>query len=405
MPYPTNSLILKPEDVDDLSGRVQSAMPPRVLVPFGSGTKTEQFNLPESYTVLSTERLNNVIEYTPEDMTITVQAGMTLARLADVLAENKQRLPLDPPSSSNSFNPPSTSDATVGGVLATNDSGPIRFGRGTARDMVIGMRIVLADGRVIKSGGKVVKNVAGYDLHKLMIGGFGSLGIIAEVTFKLTPMPQSRRLVVLKPPDAVVADKMLERIIRGSTRPTILDLINARAARTIDIDAPNGSLLLVVGYEETTEAVDWQCEQLEDEFAQDAMACTVEDSVRIYDALREWPARSAVWKFKATLPSGCITAFFHQCGWHPISLVARAGNGVVYGRTDEPLSPELRNDLLESTVRESGNLIYQNCPPEAVASRWGKPRGDAFLMAAVKNKFDPQHLFVNGPFAANGVLA
>ena len=133
MPYPLNSLAVKPQDLEDLTLRIQSAMPPQMIVPFGGGTKAEQFTLPKNFTIISTQRLNNVIEYAPDDMTITVQAGMTLAKLADVLAENNQRLPLDPPS---------MNAATVGGVLAANDSGPIRFARGTARDLVIGIFLV-----------------------------------------------------------------------------------------------------------------------------------------------------------------------------------------------------------------------------------------------------------------------
>jgi glycolate oxidase FAD binding subunit len=395
MPYPSNSLSLKPQDLEDLTQQVQSALPPRMLVPLGGGTKAERFTLPKNFTIISTQRLNNVLEYAPDDMTITVQAGITLAKLAGVLAQNHQRLPLDPPS---------MNEATVGGVLAANDSGPIRYARGTARDWVIGMRAVLGEGTIVKSGGKVVKNVAGYDLHKLMIGSMGSLGVIAEVTFKLTPIPESRRLVILKPPDAVAAERMLELIIRGQTRPAMLDLINARAARTMDIDAPPGSLLLVVGFEETAEAVDWQCQRLSEDFGQDAFICTEPDSNRIYEAIREWPAQPAPWKFKANMASSSVTGFFHQCGWHPISLVARAGNGVVYGQTEGPFAPELRAELLESTACDDGNLVYLNAPAELGADRWGRQRGDAFLMAGIKSKADPNRIFANGPFTAKGTM-
>ena len=119
---------------------------------------------------------------------ITVQAGATLGAVQAALAEHGQRLPWDPPISL---------DATIGGLLASGAAGPLRLGYGTPRDWTLGMRVALSDGRVVKSGSKVVKNVAGYDTHKLHLGALGTLGVIVEATFKLAPQPASQRTLLV----------------------------------------------------------------------------------------------------------------------------------------------------------------------------------------------------------------
>src|SRR5262245_4594393 len=125
--------------------------------------------------------LNRVLEHAPEDLTVTVESGRTLAALQADLAKCGQWLSIDPPDPAH---------LTIEKLLATNESGPRRYGYGTIRDSVIGVKVALADGRVIKSGGKVVKNVAGYDLARLFIGAHRSLAVIVEATFKLRPAPE-----------------------------------------------------------------------------------------------------------------------------------------------------------------------------------------------------------------------
>src|SRR5207244_4044972 len=140
--------------------------------------------------ILRTTSLNRLVAFSPADLTITVEAGMTLQQLDATLAPHRLRLPLDPPDYNGR--------ATIGGVLAANDSGPLRLAHGTAREHVIGMSMILADGTLIKAGGQVVKNVAGYDLHRLFVGSHGSLGMIATVSFKLKPRAEALRLVELR---------------------------------------------------------------------------------------------------------------------------------------------------------------------------------------------------------------
>ena len=152
------------------------------VVPRGSGRLMGLGNAPERVDiVVGLERLEHSIEHAPEDLTVTVGAGTTLGVLQEALAREGQWLPLDPPLASG---------RTVGGVLATDLNGPLSFGYGTARDMVLGMRVVGADGVVTKSGGRVVKNVTGFDVAKVHIGGLGTLGIIVETSFRLQPLPR-----------------------------------------------------------------------------------------------------------------------------------------------------------------------------------------------------------------------
>ena len=151
------------------------------VIPRGGGTKLEWGNAPaRADVILSTARMNRVIEHAWADLTVSVEAGCTIAKLQETLAKHGQRLALD------ALWP---ERATVGGVLSTNDSGALRLRFGSLRDLVIGVTVALADGTVASSGGKVVKNVAGYDLPKLVTGAFGTLGVITRAIFRLHPLP------------------------------------------------------------------------------------------------------------------------------------------------------------------------------------------------------------------------
>src|SRR6267154_2183240 len=155
------------------------------VIPRGGGTKLEWGNSPvRADVILSTARLNRVLEHPWADLTVSVEAGCTIANLQEALAKHGQRLALD------ALRPKS---ATVGGVLSTNDSGALRLRFGSLRDLVIGVTVALADGTLASSGGKVVKNVAGYDLPKLMTGAFGTLGVITRAIFRLHPLPKETR--------------------------------------------------------------------------------------------------------------------------------------------------------------------------------------------------------------------
>lgn len=186
---------------------------------------------------LQTSRLNGLLAYEPADLTVSVEAGMRYADLSRTLAENNQFLPLDP-----AF----AEDATVGGILATNSSGSRRRRFGTARDMTIGMRFATLDGKIVSSGGMVVKNVTGLDMAKLMIGSFGTLAVIASANFKVFPMPESFASFVFRAASAPLLE-VRKQILAGVLQPIAIDWLDAGAAQALGLGASPALLAEAAG--------------------------------------------------------------------------------------------------------------------------------------------------------------
>lgn len=210
----------RPTTIAELATQVRDHRGP--LLPRGTGLHQALGNPPVAgSTLIDTTQLTAVSDYIPSDLTITVGAGITLGALQTLLRANNQWLPWDAPQHQS---------ATIGGLLAAGLSGPLRHSAGTPRDWVLGMQTVTGDGRVIKSGGKVVKNVAGYDLHKLHIGALGTLGIIAEVAFKVAPVPQADATLVAECRDIAAAHTLAYRLRERPYNPAAL-LIVADAQR------------------------------------------------------------------------------------------------------------------------------------------------------------------------------
>jgi glycolate oxidase FAD binding subunit len=162
----------------------------KAVIPGGGGTGQAYGHVPRRADILlDLSRLNRILAHEPGDLTVTVEAGVTLAQVQKTLAKHNQFLPLDPPHAET---------ATIGGTLATNAFGPSCLGHGTIRDWLIGIRVVDAQGRFIKGGGKVVKNVTGYDLPKIHVGALGTLGVVVEATFKVAPKPEAVRTIVIR---------------------------------------------------------------------------------------------------------------------------------------------------------------------------------------------------------------
>lgn len=184
---------------------------------------------------ITTRGMNRILKYEPTDLTLSVEAGASFAEVSRVLAENQQMIPLDPPFRDN---------ATVGGVIATNGCGPRRRLYGSARDYVIGMQFATLQGKLVQSGGMVVKNVAGLDMGKLMIGSFGTLAAIAVVNFKLSPKPALERTCLLSLPNLDAALAARDKIVRSVLQPAAVDLLNPAATAGIGL-RDRGYLLAV----------------------------------------------------------------------------------------------------------------------------------------------------------------
>lgn len=258
--------------------------------------------------------LDRILEHTPEDMTVTVEAGATLAKLQARLAEHNQWLPIDAPG---------TGALTIGALLAGNRSGPRRFGYGTVREHLIGLKVVLADGRVIKAGGKVVKNVAGYDLCKLFVGSRGTLGVIAEATFKVLPRPETETFLQAALHKLDDVSLVLESINQSPLTPAVFDLHGTREHT------------VVLGFAGAREDVESQVNR--------AQALGFRDSTTLDYSERFWRATEPP-QITSVLPSKLIET---MKSLDAREYLARAGNGVIYYRGGRPpLRPELPRELI-----------------------------------------------------------
>src|SRR5215468_2064843 len=215
--------VVLPGSADEVARVVSTAAAAGVpVIPWGGGTQMSRGAPPhDGALVVVLRRLNRVVEHEPGDLTATAEAGIRVDALQAALGTRGQWLPLDPPA---------PGEATLGGVLAANAAGPRRQGYGTARDLVIGIRVVGADGRLVRAGGQVVKNVAGYDLVKLYIGSHGTLGVIVDATLKLRPRPEAEAAgwATFSTLESAVGAAM--SLAGSELGPVALTVLNARAA-------------------------------------------------------------------------------------------------------------------------------------------------------------------------------
>ncbi|HWF18925.1 MAG TPA: FAD-binding oxidoreductase, partial [Verrucomicrobiae bacterium] len=253
-----------------------------------------------------------ILEHTPEDLTATIEAGITLVALQNELARHRQWLSVDPPHPKR---------LTIAELIDRNLSGPRRFGYGTVRDHLIGIKVALADGTIIHSGGKVVKNVAGYDLMKLFIGARGSLGTVLETTFKLRPLPEMERFVQTRCETLEQADKAIEMVMHSDLAPVVLDLVNAecgmRSAESGTMSSGIKVYSLVLGFAGTREEVEWQLERAKELGFDEPASLEYEEKF--------WNETTPTHRM-SVLPSKIVEALRSLNS----PFVARAGNGVIY---------------------------------------------------------------------------
>lgn len=360
--------------------------------------------------MISTTHLKEVVDYPARDMTVTVEAGTRMDELAALLKEEGQQLPVDVPQSHR---------ATLGGVIATNPSGPRRLGYGTLRDYVIGISAVDAQGRLFKAGGRVVKNVAGYDLCKLLIGSLGTLGIVTQVTLKLRPLPESAVMVWATFPGTGEIDAALERLVTSQTRPVVLEVLNPEAARQIANDSrqdlPADQPVLIVGFDGSSRETRWQTETLKAELnehgPQRFEVVEGESERELRTALTEFPTVSdASLTFQANgLPSKALD-FVDRATRMGIAVQSHAGNGIVVGHLpDEAATVEQVAEVitpLRNLARQNrGNLIILNYDAGRVLGQslrtrslpiFGDPEASWSLMKHLKDTLDPYHLLNPG---------
>jgi len=331
---------------------------------------------------ISTTALDRVLEYEPHDLTISVEAGLPWRDLTSLLAANRQMVPLDPPFAAT---------ATVGGVVAANCSGPRRRLYGTARDLIIGMRFATLEGKLVHSGGMVVKNVAGLDMAKLMIGSFGTLAAIAVVNFKLAPAPETEQsfLLPFRTLDEAVAAR--NQVLASAIQPVAIDLINPPAAQSFGSDA----WLLAVRAAGNAAFV----ERYERELAHITSRLAVEsgcpetlwsDLESFTPRFLEENAEGTVVRVSCTLKeiAAVMQAF-------EVPAVARAGSGVCYAFFARPNAAAA---WVAGDFARRFKTVIEFSPQASKQSLelWPAPGGDFEIMRRVKNLFDPSNLLNRG---------
>jgi len=331
---------------------------------------------------ITTSALRRELQYEPHDLTISVQAGMRWRDFTARIAEHRQMVPLDPPFATS---------ATVGGVIAANSSGPRRRLYGTARDLVIGMTFATLEGKLVPSGGMVVKNVAGLDMAKLMIGSFGTLAAIATVNFKLLPAPEAEHSFLLPYPSAADAIAVRDRVLASPLQPSAIDLLNPAAAASF---GGSGWLLAV-----RTGGNPAALHRSEAELAHIAGRLAVETECpdSFWTEVEEFTPQflhrrpdGAVVRVSCTLKdlASVMESF-------PGPAVARAASGVCYGYFEQA-------ERTAAWFARTGGMGWKSViefAPEArkrTLELWPSPGGDFEIMRRIKAMFDPSNLLNRG---------
>ncbi|HUY91845.1 MAG TPA: FAD-binding oxidoreductase [Pirellulales bacterium] len=395
-----------PSDQAELAAVVRQAYEDGTpLYPLGGGTCLEyglSAKLPGWG--LSLAGLDRVVDYPSRDMTITVEAGITMADLAAELAREGQRLPIDAAQANA---------ATLGGVVAVNFSGPRRYGHGTVRDYVIGISAVDGRGTPFKGGGRVVKNVAGYDFCKLLTGSFGTLAVITQLTLKVKPLAEASAILACQPRDLAQAESLLAELAASPSTPAAIELLagpewNDSPELAVEVAA---AAKLLVGLEGTRGEVDWTVDEINRSWrAAGVASCDVhrnEAAEPIWRRLTEFGARpDAPLTMKLSVRPSAVTRMVALCQeLDPgCSLVSHAGNGIVLARFREfsaaDTSRVIVQHLQPAAAAAGGSAVVWSCAAGELTRQaiWGGARDDAEMMRSVKRQFDPKGLLNPGRF-------
>ncbi|HEV2662657.1 MAG TPA: FAD-binding oxidoreductase [Ktedonobacteraceae bacterium] len=361
------------------------------VLPRGGGTQLTLGSAPTGGDiVLSTARLNQLVEHAPHDMTATAQAGLPLSELQTKLASTRQWLALDAVLKPG---------ATIGGIIATNVSGARRLRFGGVRDQIIGVRVVLSDGTIARGGGKVVKNVAGYDLPKLFTGSLGTLGVIVAATFRLYPQTSASRTVLLPAPDPASLCELAVRVINSTLVPTLVDICGSTTQEQ--------AYTLVVRFEMGEEAAEQQANTLL-AMAQNKDARTLRDN-----------EEEQYWAGIAPTPDGDATILTLKASILPTETInwltslqalarktglsadwrAHMGHGLIFVTLagDDAALISAVTELRHAATDLRGSLIVMENPALLQLDPWGTPPA-LDVMRRLKERFDPTATLNPGRF-------
>lgn len=390
------------------------------IIPMGNGTKIEIGNIPKKVDILlSTLRLNRITDCDCDNLTLTAESGITLREVQKRLAKEGRGyfIPMDPPF---------TEKATLGGIVATNSSGPRRYMYGTARDLVIGTKAVFPNGDIVVSGGKTVKNVSGYDMSKLLIGSYGTLGILCEMTFKLLPIPEKEATLLIPFVRWEDGDAFVQEVIGSQLLPSSIETLNRSAVKRLNypVSLPReANYLIAIGLDGVEESIEREISELTERGKKyqslDPWALHSEEHQSFWSALRDFAGslkegRTSFLSFKSNVlisKGGEVMKSYeemiNQRGMEG-AFISHSGNGILYSylfpgrnlRSKMESLIELIQKLTSEAVKNEGNMIVESAPSilKKRISVWGETRPEYQVMRRLKEQIDPKGILSPGRF-------
>lgn len=388
------------------------------VLPMGNGTKRGVGGIPKKVDIiLSTLRLDRITDCDCDNLTLSAECGIPLDAVQKRLSKEGRGyfLPLDPPY---------TEKATLGGIVATNSSGPGRLLYGTARDLIIGTKAVFPNGDIVAPGGKTVKNVSGYDLSKLLIGSFGTLGILCEMTFKLLPLPERTATLLLPFVTLEAAVQFSREILRSQYLPSSMEILNGSAMEKLGLPiGSQGHYLVAIGLDGVAEAIERQTSEIGEkakghgaidaEILQPELHSSFWKTIRDFSEMMGEKGLNFILLKSNFLISRCGEVIDHyekvakengvDCG-----LICHSGNGILYsylftgnqrGTKKESLL-NLINEFSSVAARNEGHLMIESASPDLKKKIdvWGGPRDEYAVMRRIKQEIDPKGILNPGRF-------
>lgn len=386
------ALIVRPASADEVASclKVCSALEAAV-VPAGGMTWLDCGNpITRVDVVLSLERMNRIVEYSPPDLTATVEAGLTLSDFNAASVRERQWLP---------FDPPGFRSASLGAIAACNSSGALRLGLGTPRDYVIGLKLAHADGTQSKSGGRVVKNVAGYDMNKLYVGSFGTLAVITEIIFKLRPLPEYGSTIMVTSRNRDLLFQLARRVSASELLPASLFLVRRLSPGSSPF--PGDALLIrFLDNEASVEyQVDWVTRSVDDNC--EASVLSADEAEAAWAEAADFDQHAIRVRLSVPLlavPAECDKAF----AAHPECVVAAdLGTGIIRLAFDaeEGCADQIKQ-LRANAAASGGMLTIEKAPADVrrEVDAWGDVGSTSALVRLIKQSFDPQSVLNPGKF-------
>lgn len=359
------------------------------IIPWGGGTAMALGNPPRQVdVVLNTSRLNRVIDHDHANLTVTAESGISLAALQQLLANQRQFVPFDPPFPERS---------TVGGIVAANLNGPRRSCCGSVRDLVIGMKVALINGEQIKAGGKVVKNVAGYDMCKLFVGSLGTLGIITEATLRLAPVPENAATVLASGTFAQ-ARQLVHDLNRCPLLPTAVFLLNEYGTERWRV------AIWCEGFAETVARCGRDLVSLSFQAGMNAQVLNAEAHGEFWRSLQDFPFQSDRLVFRITVPRAEVLHFVQVLRiWHDPTIISDTASGTIWLACEATKAAVQKFAELASMARaRRGHAVIFAATSELKQGFevWGETPTTFSLMRDIKRQFDPKGLLNPGRFVA-----